>query len=221
MNRRARFSELWKWISSYSEVFDCRPTAYAQDRFPPFPLLTANAFDVKCRKRSARYTVVRIAECQGKGRGGDRGMRAGEKGRKEILEFELENLWKCIFPRCECWLTRIFTRFLTITNILPAFCKIVQLTLDYARPTNGQIFCLLFHYKYFTIYISKWILYFSIFLLPRRYLYNLMNLFIDLERRYKVSCNFSIISKLEYFNVSRNEKVENFCCYVSPKKFSV
>lgn len=41
--------------------------AYAQDRFPSFPLLTANAFDVKCRKRSARYTVVRIAECQGKG----------------------------------------------------------------------------------------------------------------------------------------------------------
>lgn len=39
--------------------------AYAQDRFPSFPLLTANAFDVKCRKRSARYTV-RIAECQGR-----------------------------------------------------------------------------------------------------------------------------------------------------------
>jgi len=29
--------------------------------------------------------------------------RMSEEGERKISEFEFENLWKCIFPRCECW----------------------------------------------------------------------------------------------------------------------
>lgn len=133
MNRRARFSELWKWISFYSEVFDCRPMAYAQDRFPPFPLLTANAFDVKCRKRSAWYTVVRIAECQG-----ERGRRRRKQGEEGDFRVWVREFMEIYFSAMRVLVGAYFYTFL-YNHEYYWFFKIVKLTFDYARLITGQI----------------------------------------------------------------------------------
>lgn len=135
MNRRARFSELWKWISSYSESIRLSSHGVRARSIP-----TVSTVDCECIRCKMQKTISVVYRSTNSGMSGKRkGRKEGGREKKGILEFEFENLWKCIFPRCECWLARLFTSSFTNTNILPVFCKIVKLTFDYARPITDQI----------------------------------------------------------------------------------